>query len=588
MKFSKGFGDHVSVTSFLAFAGGIGLFLLGMRMMTDGLKVAAGDTLRNILATATRSRLRGLAAGVLITAMVQSSSAVIFATIGFVNAGLLTLYQAIGIIYGSNLGTTFTSWIVALLGFNLDLELLAMPFIGVGMALWVSFGAKKHGAIGQALVGLGLFFLGIDVLGGAFIGLGGSIALESLTGAWWTVPLFVGIGILLTVLMQSSSAALAVILTAAGGGLMPLTVAAAMVIGANVGTTSTAAFAVIGATAPAKRAASAHVIFSVVTGVAALLLLPLLLWLVAAIARYLGFADQMAVLLAIFHTSTKLLGILVMWPLTGLLVKFLQQRFRSEEENESTANFLDHNIQTAPSLAMNALALELYRMAVISRRLARQAISAEATNDERLQPSIRALENLNLQVSEFASGIARASGVSDVSNTLPDALRVGNYLVDVAEHAGELANLQARVEISEPELAVTRQHLWACAINLLDLTQVDQTTWNLDHMQEVHGSFEADYQSFKVQLLRAGTAAKITPRQMVTLLEQMSALRRIVDQATKSAFYLDHYVQQVNHSGSASNAEDKILVVEEPGKNAVGVGEIDKQIQVTEIIAKPE
>src|SRR5690606_33514417 len=101
-------------------------------------------------------------------------------------------------------------------------------------------------------------------------------------------------------------------------------------------------------------------------------------------------------------------------------------------------------------------------------------------------------------------------------------------------------------------------------------------------MQEVHGSFEADYQSFKVQLLRAGTAAKITPRQMVTLLEQMSALRRILDQATKSAFYLDHYVQQVNHSGSASNA-----VAEEPGKNAVGVGEIDKQIQVTEIIAKP-
>lgn len=547
----------MSLTSFLAFGGGIGLFLLGMRLMTDGLKVAAGDTLRNILTTATRSRLRGLAAGVLITAMVQSSSAVIFATIGFVNAGLLTLYQAIGIIYGSNLGTTLTSWIVALLGFNLDLELLAMPFIGIGMALSVAFGTKKYGAIGQALVGLGLFFLGIDVLGGAFIGQGGSIALENLTGAWWTIPLFVGVGILLTVLMQSSSAALAVILTAAAGGLIPLTAAAAMVIGANVGTTSTAAFAVIGATAPAKRAASAHVIFSLVTGVVALLLLPLLLWLVAAIAEYLGFASQMAVLLAIFHTTTKLLGIFVLWPLTGLLVKFLEQRFRSDEENESTANFLDRNIQTAPSLAMNALALELHRMAAISRRLARQAISAEAMNVERLQPSVRALQNLNLQVSEFASGIARAGGVSDLSSALPDALRVGNYLVDVAEHAEEMAHLQARVEITEPELAVARQHLWARAIHLLELTKIDIATWNLVQMQEVHGSFEADYQSLKIQLLRAGTAAKIAPRQMATLLEQMSALHRIVDQATKAAFYLDRYLTQVNHHGTSDSLTEK-------------------------------
>ena len=175
-----------------------------------------------------------------------------------------------------------------------------------------------------------------------------------------------------------------------------------------------------------------------------------------------------------------------------------------------------------------------------------------------------------------------------MSNTLPDALRVGNYLVDVAEHAGELANLQARVEISEPELAVTRQHLWARAIHLLDLTQVDQLTWNLEQMQEAHKSFEADYQSFKIQLLRAGTATKISPRQMVTLLEQMSTLRRIVDQATKSAFYLDHYVQQVNRSGSVSHTEDKNLVAESENKNAVDVGEIDQKTHVTEIIAKPQ
>jgi len=136
-------------TSIANFLGGIGLFLLGMRLMSDGLKVAAGGALRELLKAATGNRFRALLFGAGITALVQSSSAVIFATIGFVNAGLLTLGPAVGLIFGANLGTTLTSWIVALVGFKLDLKLFAMPMIALGTALWLSGNARRS-ALGQA------------------------------------------------------------------------------------------------------------------------------------------------------------------------------------------------------------------------------------------------------------------------------------------------------------------------------------------------------------------------------------------------------------------------------------------------------
>lgn len=533
----------MSLSAVFAFIGGIGLFLLGMRLMTDGLKVAAGDTLRQILTAATRSRWRGLASGVLITTMVQSSSAVIFATVGFVNAGLLTLYQAIGVIYGSNLGTTLTSWIVALVGFNVDLQLLAMPALGVGMGLWVAFGSRRYGALGQALAGFGLFFLGIDVLRDAFSNVGDAAALEAWAGRGiLSVLLFVVVGTMLTVLMQSSSAALAVTLTAAAGGLIPMTAAAAMVIGANVGTTSTAAFAVLGATAAAKRAASAHVVFNLLTAIVALICLPVLLWLVAGIGNLLGLGGAIATSLAIFHTMTKLLGVALMWPLTGALVKQLEKRFRSQEEDESRPMYLDRNVQTAPGLAIDAMALELHRMNALASRLAAEALSSETGGAERLEPGRRAIEVLNLALGDFASGISRSENDRVVGARLPDGLRVGNYLVDVAEHAVAVARFQPQIELRDEALADAGNALRAHAAQLLGLARVDAEGFDEGQLRAARSAFESEYQAFKAQLLRAGTAGVLPARRMAVALEQYSAIRRIVDQASKAADYLHRFV----------------------------------------------
>ena len=177
--------------------GGLGLFLLAVGMITDGLKMAAGHALRDILGKWTRTPAHGILTGMSITAIVQSSSAVTVATIGFVNAGLISMYQALGIVYGTNIGTTVTGWLVAIIGFKVNVDAFAVPIIGIGMLLRLTGGESRRAPLGLALVGFGLFFIGIDVLKDAFEGLAVAIDLQKLTvDGIAGVLLFVGIGFL--------------------------------------------------------------------------------------------------------------------------------------------------------------------------------------------------------------------------------------------------------------------------------------------------------------------------------------------------------------------------------------------------------
>ena len=216
----------------------------------------------------------------------------------------MNLGEAITIIYGTNIGTTMTSWLVAIIGFKLNIKAFALPAIGLGMILRLAKGNTNKGAMGEVLVGFGIFFLGIDVLKSTFEGIGTGIQLANLGGGGISSLLvFLGIGFLLTFAMQSSSAALAIVLTATAGGVIPINDAAVVVIGANVGSTTTAAIAVLGATPNAKRVAASHVIFNVITGLVALLLLPLLLKFLALIQHVLGQDTGPVTILALFHTS---------------------------------------------------------------------------------------------------------------------------------------------------------------------------------------------------------------------------------------------------------------------------------------------
>lgn len=519
-------------SALIAFAGGVGLFLLGMRLMSDGLKVAAGSALRELLARATGSPLRALGSGALITGMVQSSSAVIFATIGFVNAGLLTLGQAVGVIFGANLGTTLTSWIVALVGFNVNLQALAMPAVALGMAGWIA-GRGRAAPAGQALVGFGIFFLGLDVLKGIFadadpqwmLGMAESAG----QGALRTL-LFASIGILLTLLMQSSSAALAVTLTAAAGGMLPLTAAAAMVVGANVGTTSTALFATIGATAAARRTAAAHVVFNLVAGLAALLLLPWLVGLSSAVSELFGQRQQLATVLAIFHTLSNLLGVLIIWPFIGQLVKLLERCFGGRERDPAVPHYLDRTVVATPLLALDALVLELGRIGGLALDMARRALDGApvAASDQ------RAVEHLGEAVIGFASQV-NSGGDPEVDAVLPDAVRAVQYYRAVAELAvdlGQLPPINVEAEQTFSALYADAQRALAKADPLRSAT-LDGPV-----IEEAAEDFERGYQQAKSQMLQAGSRGLLAPGVLVQELDRISAMHRMVEQACKAAHLL--------------------------------------------------
>lgn len=319
----------------VALLGGIGLFLLGMGLLTDGLQTAAGERLRQALRDWTKTPLSGLATGAILTALVQSSSATTLVAVGFVGAGLLSFSRAIGVVYGANVGTTATSWIVALVGLNVKMEFFAFPFVGIGSVGKIFMRGRRR-AIASAIAGFGLLFVGIDVLQTGMSDLGSRIdpARFASGGIGGGVLLF-GLGVVMTVVMQSSSAAVATTLAAVEGGALGLEQAAAVVIGQNVGTTVTALIGAAGGTVPAKRVAAAHVVFNVGTAIVALLLLPIM---IGPIARATSEGGA-TVAIAAFHTVFNVLGVAIFLPLTGRLVPLLE-RLVPERSTELTRRLI--------------------------------------------------------------------------------------------------------------------------------------------------------------------------------------------------------------------------------------------------------
>ncbi len=517
--------------------GGVGLFQLGMMLVTDGLRLAAGKTLRNILENSTKTPIRGVLSGALITSMVQSSSAVTVAAIGFVNAGLMSLQQAVFVIYGSNIGTTMTSWLVAIIGFKLNIKAFALPAIGLGMMLRLLRGPGRQGAVGEALAGFGVFFMGIDVLKTSFEGLGTGIQLANFGGGGLTgVLLFVTIGFFLTLLMQSSSAALAIALTAAAGGVIPLQDAAAVVIGANVGTTSTAGLAVLGATPNAKRVAAAHVAFNIITGMVALLILPLLLKFLTSIRFLLGQDTGPVTILAMFHTLFNILGVVILWPLTRAMIRQLKGYFRSAEEDEAKPVYLDKNVIATPVLAMHALEKELERLGKIARRMAKGSLSTEISQSPQLVKDKAVFDQLEISVGDFVNRMQRSHLPAELDEALPSCLRITGYFASTTELAAKIAEKQGEIQPLQDEGAtVTFNRFKGTVVKMFKASDVEQEDFSLETCKECLQAVIDEYHELKNVLLRATAQGIIHVRQLVALQDLISYMRRIAELTAKAA-----------------------------------------------------
>ena len=332
--------------------GGLGMFLLAMLVMTEGLRGLAGNSLHTWLTLFTRSPGTGAVTGTVVTGLLQSSSATIVATVGFVAAGLLTFPQSLGIVLGANVGTTVTGWLIALFGFKLKLGMAAMPLILAGMLLRI-FSRGRLAEAGKAVAGFGLILIGIGLMQSGMTGLEGLVTPSSFPPDTFSGRLLlVGIGIIVTAITQSSSAGVAMAMTALSVGAVNFPQAAAMVIGMDVGTTITAVIAAIGSSEAARRTGFSHTIYNLFTAVAALLMLSPYIW-------FLDFAmpnlisNNPAFALVGFHTLFNIAALVIVLPMTGLFARLMEKLV--PERDTGLARRLDKRLLTEPQAAHAAL-----------------------------------------------------------------------------------------------------------------------------------------------------------------------------------------------------------------------------------------
>ncbi len=522
------------------FAGGIGLFLLGMHLLTEGLKAAAGGALKGILTRATGTRLRALASGALITGIVQSSSAVTIAAIGFVNAGLLDLGQAVWVVFGSNVGTTMTGWLVALSGLEVDLAVVALPAIGLGTLMSTFAKKRRAGPIGDAVAGFGLFFLGLGFMKDAFSNLASSVDPSTFDiGGIAGVALFAGVGLVLTAATQSSSASLAIALAAAQSRLIPIEAAGAWVIGANLGTTSTALISVIGATPNARRTAMAHVAFNLVAAGAAFLLLPFAFDALDAALVALDFTASPASSLALFHTVFNVLGVLLMWPLTGRLTRFLARHFvEDEEEGRTEPDHLDANVLAVPAVALEALRLEGQRVLSYVAEAVIAACAPGKPSGDDVQTNTRAATELTEAIADFSSQLDRVSVSAKVAEGLARVVQAIHHVNVAVEQAEQISAIRQRPGADEagsqvvPEMLAEVRHIARTAAapspNLASLE---------DLMKELT-------QSYRV----ASTAYTSTAAEGVRATAQALYRQQVASEARRAAKHLVHAARELSET----------------------------------------
>ena len=302
--------------------GGLGIFLLGIIILTNGLRSMAGEAMRKVLMRFTNSPLSGALTGSITTAILQSSSATTVAAVGFVGAGLITFNESLGIIFGANIGTTVTGWIVVLIGFKLKLGSLIMVLIFVGVLLKL-FAKKRLATFGYTIAGFSLIFIGIDMMQNGMVVFSDFITPQQLPSDTFTGRLqLIAIGVIFTIITQSSSAGVAMALSALYVEAIVFEQAAALVIGMDVGTTITAALATIGQSVEARRTGFSHVIYNILTAVGAL-------FLITPFTIFIGYFFQNALVtnaeisLVAFHTLFNALGLIVILPFTNYFGKFM-------------------------------------------------------------------------------------------------------------------------------------------------------------------------------------------------------------------------------------------------------------------------
>lgn len=438
----------------LAFSliGGLGLFFFGMQFMSDGLKKIAGERLKSILHFVTKLPIMGVLAGAAVTCLIQSSSATTVMVVGFVNAGLLGLKQAIGVVMGANIGTTFTAWLVSSMSV-FKVTQYALPAVGIGFAI-KTFGRTKNARFwGQVIMGFGLLFMGLGFLKDAFGPLQDSQKLKDIFQQFSYNPLLgVLVGMLMTMLLQSSSATIAIVQVMAFNGLISFPAAITLMLGDDIGTTVTAQIAAVGTNLDARRAAMSHTLFNVI-GVGYMLIFVYNGWFVRAVDFIIPgqiTAKNIMFHIAVANSLFKIVNVGVFLPFVGALEKACKWLVpKKKGVIEMGPQYLERHLLETPPIAMEQARRETVRMMGLACRSVSNSVKSFYERDlTALKPVPRleqAVDNLQTAITQYLVELSQKTLSEEESEELPVLLHSVNDIERIGDHSENIAELTERV-----------------------------------------------------------------------------------------------------------------------------------------------
>lgn len=455
---------NYGIFDFLQLIGSLVLFLFGMKLMSEALQRVAGNKLRKILAAMTSNRVFGVLTGLLITAIIQSSSATTVMVVSFVNAGLLTLAEAIGVIMGANIGTTVTAWIISLLGFKVKISALALPLIGIGFPLIFSKNTTRK-SWGEVIMGFALLFMGLDLLKNSVPDINSNpdilVFLQNFTGfGFGSVLIFLLIGTILTIVLQSSSATMALTLVMCYNGWINYEMAVAMILGENIGTTITANLAALIGNTSAKRAAISHTLFNVFGVIWVLILYRPIIKLIAGLSENMEGANPFVeataipIALSLFHTSFNVSNTLIqIW-----FVKYIEKivsyiiKKRKDEEEEFELKYLQTGLLSTAELSLLQARKEVNEYASKAQKMFEQVKKLFTETDDKefekflakIYANETKMDKLEVEIANYLTKISQGDLSIDGARKLRTLLKISDNIESLADCANNIARVLER------------------------------------------------------------------------------------------------------------------------------------------------
>lgn len=518
--------------------GGIGLFLYGAKLMSNALQDMAGDKMRTLIASLTGTPFRGAITGALVTMVIQSSAATTIMSVSFVQAGMMTLKQALGVIMGANIGTTVTAQLVAF-----KISQLSYPLVGIGMLLSVFGKTKRQKYVGDCLFGLGLLFVGMKTMEHALSFLADKKEFFLLFAR--NPLLCVMAGTLLTMAVQSSSATVGLTIAMATQGLLPLESSIAIMFGDNLGTTITTVLAALGASRQAKQAAAGHVLFNLI-GVA--IFLPLLRPYCQLMTLT---SDEIARQIANAHTCFNVFNTMIQLPLVNVIAKLIQKLIPAGDEGKlvyTGARFLDERlIQASPAAAVTAVRNELVHMGEMALSMLDCVKKAFCENDTKsvalLHQTEQGLDDLNRRIAAYAAQLWHSHTSSDLAKMLESLVNGATDIERIGDHAeGLMETYEYQMESKTGFSPAATQEFIRMLDHVSGMLQMALQAVKTEHvdlalevarvLEPQNDQLEKDLRHKHIDRLTEGVC---TPEVGVIFIDSVTGLERVGDHATNIA-----------------------------------------------------